>query len=69
MHTLQLEVEDSKLGVILNIIDNLKDNIVNNYEIIDEKTEQKDFSNISELSFRKIWDNEEDSVYDKYLQI
>ena len=69
MHTLKLEIEDSKLDIILNIINNLKDDVITRYEIINENREQKDFINISQKSFSKVWDNEEDSVYDKYLKV
>ena len=69
MHTLKLEIEDSKLDIILNIINNLKDDVIASYEIINENREQKDFINISQKSLSKVWDNEEDSVYDKYLKV
>jgi hypothetical protein len=69
MHTLKLEIEDSKLDIILNIINNLKDDVITRYEIINENREQKDFINISQKSLSKVWDNEEDSVYDKYLKV
>jgi len=69
MQILQLEIEDSKLDIVLNIINNLKDNIVTKYEVVNENIEQKDFINISKTSFSTVWDNEEDSVYDKYLKV
>ena len=69
MRTLKLEIEDSKLDIVLNIIENLKDNIVSKYEIVNNNTEQKDFINLSQKSLEHIWDNEEDSVYDKYLKV
>lgn len=67
MQTIKLEVEDSKLEVVLNIVENLKENIIKRYEIVGESKEKKDFINISDVSLSKIWDNEEDSVYDKFL--
>jgi len=67
MQILKLEIEDSKLDIVLNIIQNLKDNIVSKYEIINNNIEHKDFIKISEKSFENIWDNKEDSVYDKFL--
>lgn len=67
MQTIKLEVEDSKLSVILNIIQNLKENIICKYEIVGEEEENKDFINFSQKSLERIWDNEEDSVYDKFL--
>lgn len=53
--------------VVLNIIKNLKDDVINRYEIINEQKESKDFINILQRSLEKIWDNQEDSVYDKFL--
>ncbi len=34
---------------------------------IQEENENTDFSALSENKFNQIWDNKEDSVYDKYL--
>ena len=67
MQTLRLEIEDSKLDIVLNIIQNLKDNIVSKCEVINNNVEQKDFIKISEESFKNIWDNKEDAIYDKFL--
>ncbi|MGE4511212.1 MAG: hypothetical protein AB7D43_08945 [Sulfurimonadaceae bacterium] len=67
MQTIKLEIEDSKVDLVLNIIQSLKDNIITRYEIINDKKESKDFINISEKSLETIWDNQEDSVYDKFL--
>ena len=69
MQTIKLEIEDSKLDIVLNIIQNLKDNVITKYEIINENREQKEFINISQTSLEKIWDNNEDAVYDKYLEV
>jgi hypothetical protein len=68
MQTIKLEIEDSKVDIVLNIIQNLKDNIITKYEIVSEIKEHKDFVNISEKSLEKIWDNQEDSIYDKFLK-
>jgi hypothetical protein len=68
MHTLRLEVEDSQLDVVLNIIKSLKNDIISKYEIINENIEQKDFIKLSEKSLSKVWDNQDDCVYDKYLK-
>ena len=68
MHTIKIEVEDSKIDVVLTIIKNLKENIVSKYEVIDNN-EEKNFINISEKSFDAIWDNTEDEIYDKFLKI
>ena len=69
MRTIKLEIEDSKLDIVLNIIQNLKDDVVKKYEVINEDKDQKDFIEISQKSLKKVWDNQEDSVYDKYLQV
>ena len=70
MQTIKLEVEDSKIEIVLNIIQSLKENIIKNYEIVDNNVkETKDFIDISQQSLSKIWDNQEDSEYDKYLEI
>ncbi|MEA3353167.1 MAG: hypothetical protein U9Q33_05115 [Campylobacterota bacterium] len=55
------------MDIVLNIIKNLKDDVISKYEIINEQKESKDFINISQKSLEKIWDNQEDSVYDKFL--
>ena len=69
MRTIKLEIEDSKLDIVLNIIQNLKEDVVKKYEVINEDKDQKDFIEISQKSLKKIWDNEEDSIYDKYLSV
>jgi hypothetical protein len=69
MQTLKLEIEDSKLDIVLNIINNLKDDIIKRYVIINESQEDKDFINISQHHLEKIWDNQEDNIYDKYLKV
>ena len=67
MQTIKLHIDDSKVDIILNIIKNLKSNIVTSYEIINEPSEEKEFQKLSETEFQKSWDNKEDSVYDKFL--
>ncbi|OHE10578.1 MAG: hypothetical protein A2513_06890 [Sulfurimonas sp. RIFOXYD12_FULL_33_39] len=67
MQTIKLKVEDSNLDIVLNIIQNLKENIISKYEIVNETKENKDFINISQKSLEKIWDNKEDDIYDKFL--
>jgi hypothetical protein len=69
MRTIRLEIEDSKLDIVLNIIQNLKDDVVKKYEVMNEDKDQKDFIEISNESLKRIWDNQEDSVYDKYLEV
>jgi len=43
MQILKLEIEDSNVDIILNIIKNLKDDIVYKYELISLNNEQNDF--------------------------
>lgn len=66
MQTIKLEIEDSKVDIVVNIIKNLKDDVVTKYEIIDNKSESRDFIDISQKSLEKVWNNDEDSVYDKF---
>jgi len=68
MQTIKLEIEDSKLNIVLNIIQNLKEDVIAKYEIVSDEKDQKDFIKISQKSLEKIWDNKEDSIYDKYLE-
>jgi len=65
--TIQLEINDSKLDVIKNILDNLKEDIIKKYQILDDKKENKEFISLSNNSLDKIWDNQEDEIYDKFL--
>jgi hypothetical protein len=67
MHTIKLEIEDSKIDLVLSIIKSLKKDVITKYEVITDKRESKDFINISQPSLEKIWDNEEDNVYDKFI--
>ena len=60
MQTIKIEVDDSKVEIILNIINNLKSNIITNYETINESSQEKEFPKLSESEFMKIWDNKED---------
>ena len=69
MQTIKIEIEDSKVDIVLNIIDNLKSYVISKYEIVKQNSEQKDFIKLSDKSFSKIWDNDEDAVYDRFLQI
>ena len=57
------------MDIVLNIIQNLKDDVVKKYEVMNEDKDQKDFIEISNESLKRIWDNQEDSVYDKYLEV
>jgi hypothetical protein len=67
MSTIKLEIDDSKLHIVLNILQSLKKDVIKKYEVVNENKDQQDFIKISEESLKKIWDNSEDSVYDKYL--
>ena len=67
MQTIKLEVEDSKLDIILTIVKNLKSDIISKYEVISDSIENKEYHRVSEESLGNIWDNEEDSIYDRYL--
>ncbi len=59
MQTIRLEVEDSKLETVLNIIQNLKESLITKYEI----------SNDGQEFSEDIVNNSEDGIYDKFLQI
>jgi len=69
MQTIRLEIEDSKVDIVLNIIQNLKDNIITKYELLNTQQESKEFTKLSQSSFAAVWDNKEDEVYDKFLQV
>ncbi|MDY0320214.1 MAG: hypothetical protein RBR23_00645 [Arcobacteraceae bacterium] len=69
MQTIKIQVEDSKIDVVLNIIQNLKSNVISKYEIVNENIETKDFVNISTKSLESVWNNSEDAVYDKFLKV
>ena len=56
-----------QVDIVMSIIQNLKENIIAKYEIINKEKESKDFANISQKWLEKVWDNSEDSVYDKFL--
>ena len=68
MHTIKLEVQESVYAHIMYLLSNLNKKeicIVEDKKIEDSET--KEFIKLSEMSFRKDWDNQEDSVYDKFL--
>ncbi len=68
MQTVIIDVKDNKLDVILTIIKNLKDDVIESYYIDSKKLENSDFMRLSNTALEKIWDNQEDSVYDKFLK-
>lgn len=67
MKIIRLEVEDLKVDVVLNILKNLKEDVITKYEFVNDKKEIKDFIDISQRSLTEVWDNGEDSIYDKFL--
>jgi hypothetical protein len=69
MQTIKLEIDDSKVDVVISIIKNLKDGIVTKYEVQNDNKELVDFVNISQKPLEKVWENDEDSVYDKFLKV
>ena len=69
MKTVKLEIEEDKLDIVLNIIMNLREDLVKKYEVVDSDKERQNFIEISQEPLRKIWDNEEDDVYDKFLEV
>jgi len=66
---LQLEIKDEKADIFLYFLEKFKDDIVNKVNIIDENIEEKTLLSLSNNSLDKIWDNKEDSIYDKYLSV
>lgn len=83
MHTIKLNVQDdiyTHIMFLLRSLDKKKLEILEDKTIADEEEvidfskyqidslkESKDFINISQKPLEKVWDNEEDSVYDKFL--
>ncbi len=64
-----LEVDDSQLDRTLEVLNALKDVMIVDIKLKDENiNEEKDFIKLSNSSFEKIWDNKEDSIYDKFLK-
>ena len=68
MQTITIDVKDNKLDIILTIIKNLKDDVIEGYHIDPKKQENTDFMRLSNNALGKVWDNQEDSVYDKFLK-
>jgi len=48
MQALKLEIEDSKVNIVLNIIDNLKDDIIKSYEIVNISIDEEEYIKGSE---------------------
>lgn len=68
MQTVTIDVKDNKLDIVLTIIKNLKDDVIEGYHVDFKNQENSDFMKLSNVTLEKIWDNKEDSIYDKYLQ-
>ena len=82
MHKVTLEINSSIYGYIMFFIENLPKHLVNikediksitlpNSQAFEQKipnnTEYKDFISASQKSLEQVWNNKEDSVYDKFL--
>jgi len=73
MQAIRLEIEDSKLDAVLSVIQNMKDNLVNRYEIIQEPRQepssfksrvkelfaQKDFEVFDRIDDPLVWQREQ----------
>ena len=69
MSTVILEINDNYLDKTLEVLNALKDVMIIDIKLQEEhNSEEKDFMALSDKSFEKVWDNEEDSVYDKFLE-
>jgi len=64
---IQISINDSKSDLFLNILKEFKNDMIEKYQIIKDKQEDKNFISISNKKFVEIWDNKEDEVYDKFL--
>jgi hypothetical protein len=69
MQTIKLVVEDAKLDIVLEFIKNLKEDMIRHYEVLGDKEEERDVINLSNRVLESIWDNSEDSEYDKFLKV
>jgi hypothetical protein len=67
MHTIKLKVEDTKLDIVLTILENIKKDVITDYTVVESTKENKEFIKASKKSLESIWDNSEDSVYDTFL--
>lgn len=74
MQTIKLEIEDSKLNIVLNIIQSLKEDLITKYEIVNQdKNENKNelndqretraFSNHTASSIEEWRDTSEDAIW------
>ena len=75
MYSVLIEVKEHKLELVMKYLKELKDDVIVKYEIIKDSTdrvdenEEKSLMALSDKVFEKIWDNEEDRVYDKFLEV
>ncbi len=68
MHTIKLEVQESIYAHIIYLLSSLNKKeicILEDKKV--EDSEIKEFINFSQTSLEKDWNNQEDSVYDKFL--
>lgn len=68
METITIDVKDNKMDIVLTIIKNLKDDVIEGYHLNRDSQENNDFMKLSNNAMERVWDNKEDSVYDKYLK-
>ncbi len=68
MQTITIDVKDNNLDIILTIIKNLKNDVVESYHVNSKEQERIDFMKLSNTALEKVWDNQEDSVYDKFIK-
>ena len=45
-----------------------KDDVVESYHVDPKEEERIDFMKLSNTALKKVWDNEEDSVYDQFIK-
>ena len=68
MHTIKLQVKDSIYTHIIYLLSSLNKKevcILEDKKVADDDTNE--FMNISQSSFEKDWDTQEDGEYDKFL--
>jgi len=72
MQTIQLEVKDAYVENTLEILNGLKnimiDKITLKYNDTQITNEKEYFNQLSHNSLEKSWDNNEDAIYDQFLK-
>jgi hypothetical protein len=70
MSTVILEIKDDYLDKTLEVLNALKGVMIEDIKIKEEKfdDEKKDFIKLSNAHLNKVWDNKEDSIYDRFLK-